>query len=89
MLSPILFFILTTATLFTLAWAGIQLLKPTQDPLGDRLFDFLQRSGGIGQCDVIASLRGGGSRGRSFALRLVGNGTAAVRALEGRDRLGG
>ena len=47
MLAPVLFFILATVTLFTLLWAGIQLLKPSEDPLGDRLFE-LRNAGMVG-----------------------------------------
>jgi tight adherence protein C len=39
MLIPILFFLLAFATLATLIWCGVQLLKPHEDALGDRLIE--------------------------------------------------
>ena len=37
MMTPIFFFVLAFITLVTLVWAGVQLLRPHEDPLGDRL----------------------------------------------------
>jgi tight adherence protein C len=39
MLAAILFFILAFATLATLVWTGLQLMKPNEDPLGERLIE--------------------------------------------------
>jgi tight adherence protein C len=45
MLLSLLYFLAFAATLSLLAWSGIQLFQPKEDPLGDRL-DELQRTGG-------------------------------------------
>ncbi len=37
MLEALLFFLLAATTLFVIVWTGIQLLRPEEDPLGDRL----------------------------------------------------
>jgi len=88
MLSAILFFLLATATLGTLAWAGLRLLRPDEDPLGDRLVE-LQSAGPVGNGNrarrqtrgfygrfmrMIASVPGGEDwiRGSEKRLRLAG-----------------
>lgn len=67
MLSPIIFFILTVATLKTLVWTGVQLLKPNEDPLGDRLLEL--RSAGMVGGGGRERISGSGFTGR--VLRLV------------------
>jgi tight adherence protein C len=67
MLSPILFFILTAATLMTLIWTGVQLLKPNEDPLGDRLFE-LRNAGMVGGASK-ERISGSGFPGR--VLRMI------------------
>ena len=79
MLSPIIFFIVTLATLVTLVWTGVQLLKPTEDPLGDRLFE-LRNAGRVG----------GGSAERSSGSGLPGRMLRIVSAIPGgRDWIDG
>jgi tight adherence protein C len=47
MLTPLFFFIVAFVTLVTLVWTGVQLVKPNEDPLGDRLIE-LQNAGMVG-----------------------------------------
>jgi tight adherence protein C len=88
MLAPVLFFILTLATLVTLVWSGVQLLQPHENPLEDRLVDLRssgmvigsgkERIGGRGipgkMLRFIASLPGGEDwiRGSQKRLRQAG-----------------
>jgi tight adherence protein C len=61
MLTSLLFFVLCFAVLATLVWTGTQLLKPHEDPLGDRLSE-LQNSAMVG--GVRERIRGRGMAGR-------------------------
>ena len=47
MLTPLFFFVVAFVTLVTLTWTGVQLLKPHEDPLGDRLRE-LRNAGMVG-----------------------------------------
>jgi tight adherence protein C len=66
MLASLLFFVICFAVLVTLVWTGVQLLKPAEDPLADRLVE-LQNNG------LVAAgkerIRGRGFTGR--LLRLI------------------
>lgn len=42
----LLFFVLALATLTTLVWSGVQLLRPQDDPLADRLLELENSAGG-------------------------------------------
>lgn len=73
MLTSLLFFVLCFAVLATLVWTGAQLLKPQEDPLGDRL----------GELQNVVMAGGGRERirGRGMAGRLV----HAIQSIPGGD----
>jgi len=87
MLTSLLFFVLCFAVLATLVWTGAMLLKPNEDPLGDRLIE-LQNAGMVGGgkerirgrgvagqlVNVIGSIPGGDDwvRGSQKRLRQAG-----------------
>jgi tight adherence protein C len=88
MLTAILFFLFAFAVFATLIWTGVQLLKPHEDPLGDRLVELqnavmvggggkerIRGRGVLGRIvDVIASIPGGDDwiRGSQKRLRQAG-----------------
>ena len=69
MLTPVVFFVIAFVTLVTLVWTGVQLFKPREDPLGDRLFELRNAGmvGGAGKERISGSGLPGGM------LRLIGS----------------
>lgn len=47
MLTPVLFFIFALVTIVTLVWTGMQVLRPQDNPLSDRLSDLRNNTAGI------------------------------------------
>lgn len=75
MMTPVLFFIFTLATIVTLVWAGAQVFRPNDNPLADRLNDLQSNTTGV-------SAEARERRGRKgFLNRFV----AAVAGLPGGD----
>jgi tight adherence protein C len=62
MLTPLFFFVIAFLTLVTLVWTGVQLMKPHEDPLGDRLLEL--RTAGMVSGKERAKASGSGFRGR-------------------------
>ena len=64
MLGALLFFVLAFATIVTLVWTGVQLLQPSDDPMGDRLVE-LRNAG------MVGAAGGERIRGRGFTGKFV------------------
>jgi tight adherence protein C len=71
MIGAFLFFLLAFATIVTLVWTGIELLRPQEDPLGDRLME-LQGAGLIGAAGERAAVRGFPTRFLRFVQAVPG-----------------